>query len=236
MPSSDSEDDGNYIPPANDPESSSSEDDEPDAKRARVTSPKPSEEDEAAKKLARETAWKNFKESVEGGNSTSEQNDQPKKTVKVEKRHLFAGEQVVEVVEVPEDSPDAKKWPRWVPPEKQPQTTAESSDTHVPQESPVPSSLSKPPLKRPGPRKSKTNLSTLPSGSSSKPKKMTMLEKSAMDWRSHVSSEQDSGLSDELTANRRGGGYLEKVEFLERVNERKEDVLEQNKGAKRRRG
>ena len=62
-----------------------------------------------------------------------------------------------------------------------------------------------------------------------------MLEKSSMDWRSHVGSNEDSGLKDELEANRRGGGYLEKVEFLERVQERKEEVLENNKSTKRRR-
>lgn len=53
-----------------------------------------------------------------------------------------------------------------------------------------------------------------------------------MDWQSHVST---SGLKDELEANRRGGGYLEKVEFLQRVDERKEDVIEASKTGKRRR-
>lgn len=57
-----------------------------------------------------------------------------------------------------------------------------------------------------------------------------------MDWRAHVEGEGgSSGLKDELEANRRGGGYLEKVEFLRRVEERKEDVVEASKGGKRRR-
>ena len=54
-----------------------------------------------------------------------------------------------------------------------------------------------------------------------------------MDWRAHVDSHQVS--KDELETNRRGGGYLEKMEFLKRVAERKEDALEANKSNKRRR-
>lgn len=54
-----------------------------------------------------------------------------------------------------------------------------------------------------------------------------------MDWRAHVDSQEVS--KDELEANRKGGGYLEKVEFLKRVEERKEDKLEANKSNKRRR-
>ena len=40
---------------------------------------------------------------------------------------------------------------------------------------------------------------------------------------------------DELEANRRSGGYLGKVEFLQRVGERKETILEDNTAKKRRR-
>jgi len=56
-----------------------------------------------------------------------------------------------------------------------------------------------------------------------------------MDWRAHVSTQETSGLKDELEANRRGGGYLEKVEFLQRVDDRKADALDASK-TKRRRG
>lgn len=65
-----------------------------------------------------------------------------------------------------------------------------------------------------------------------KGKKMTTLEKvgsrygrllthqSQMDWKSLTAA--DKHLSDELQANRRSGGYLEKQAFLDRVSERKE--------------
>lgn len=55
-----------------------------------------------------------------------------------------------------------------------------------------------------------------------------------MDWNTHINAQPESGVKDELEANRRGGGYLEKVEFLKRVDERKEDVIEANKPSKRR--
>ncbi|KAK1228043.1 hypothetical protein PQX77_000891 [Marasmius sp. AFHP31] len=237
MSTSDSEDDQEYIPPVEDPNSSSSSDEEnePDAKRT-----KPNPEDEAAKNLSRKNAWKDFQASMTTTETPKDEDTPKQKMVSVEKRYLFAGEEVVEVVQVAEDSADAKKWPRWTPPDESGQTVqppeeedAVHSITATTQEtSPAPTSKP-PPNRRPGPRKSKTQLSALPS--SSKPKKITMLEKSAMDWRSHVGSPADSGLKDELEANRRGGGYLEKVEFLERVQERKEEVLEHNKGTKRRR-
>lgn len=55
-----------------------------------------------------------------------------------------------------------------------------------------------------------------------------------MDWRAHLQTGEE-GLKDELEANRRSGGYLEKVEFLKRVDERKEETLEASRSSKRRR-
>jgi len=54
-----------------------------------------------------------------------------------------------------------------------------------------------------------------------------------MDWRTHVASES-SDVKDALDANRRGGGYLEKVDFLKRVQDRREDALDASKSNKRR--
>lgn len=151
-----------------------------------------------------------------------------------------------EVKEVSEESDDAKRWPRWQPPDQgeedkgtnpsiSPQQQAaskllESSHT-LPQSSST--TAPRPPAKRPGPRKPKTKLESLPSPQ--KARKLTTLGKSAMDWRSHVQQDGQSGLKDELEANRRGGGYLEKVEFLQRVEERKADALDATT-SKRRRG
>lgn len=149
------------------------------------------------------------------------------------------------MVEVAEDSDDAKKWPvilpsespnisLTVPPLDLPVTAvtnmASSTSTTAPSGAP---SEKKPMFgKRPGPRKSKTPLAALPSAQ--KAKKLTTLDKSAMDWNTHINTQGDSSVKDELEANRRGGGYLEKVEFLKRVDERKEEVIEASKPTKRR--
>lgn len=146
-----------------------------------------------------------------------------------------------EVIEVPEDSPDAKKWPLYREDEAQigcrrsPSAQRDAPSTTTP---PLPATTEtdpaptpKPPLKKPGPRKPKTVLSAVPSSSSQKAKKLTTLDKSVMDWKAHI---QDTTLQEELEANRKGGGYLEKVEFLKRVEDRKEENLEAMKSRKRR--
>lgn len=55
-----------------------------------------------------------------------------------------------------------------------------------------------------------------------------------MDWKSLTSS--DKHLADELQANRRSGGYLEKQAFLERVSERKESSAPGSASSGSRRG
>ncbi|KAL6301432.1 bucentaur or craniofacial development-domain-containing protein [Sparassis latifolia] len=236
---SDSEDDPDYLPPG-DAESSSS-DEEPDAKRARTSSPQSKEMNEADK----QKLWDAFQASVA---TPSVRPSPPSQVmVKIVKRFRFAGEEVTETKEVPEDSEDAKKWPRWRPPEGEDNTvyqpessavqsgdTTPSSNATQPPTTPTPA---KPPVpakaapKRPGPRKPKITLASAPRAA----KKLTTLDKSAMDWRAHVDTEGASGLKDELEANRRGGGYLEKVEFLQRVEDRKAGALEASTSKRRRR-
>ena len=152
-----------------------------------------------------------------------------------------------EVVEVPEDSLEAKKWPLWKSEaEATPQDTTQVDSSTVTitsgseslptvQASEQSTPTSKPSGTRPGPRKPKAKLADLPSSSAQKAKKLSTLEKSAMDWKAHISSQVESGMKDELEANRRGGGYLEKIDFLQRVEERREDVFDASKSAKRRR-
>ncbi|KAI0719100.1 bucentaur or craniofacial development-domain-containing protein [Cerioporus squamosus] len=163
--------------------------------------------------------------------------------VKVVKRYRFAGEEVTEVKEVPADTDEAKKWPRWTPSAdtsagaspkdasiSEAAFTASASETSS-AASPAPV---KPPAKRTGPRKAKSKLADIPSSQKEPVKKLTTLDKSAMDWRAHVEGESSQPIKEELDANRRGGGYLEKVEFLQRVEARKEEVLDASKGKRRR--
>ncbi|KAF8156988.1 bucentaur or craniofacial development-domain-containing protein, partial [Crassisporium funariophilum] len=212
---------------------------------------------------AREALWSSFQASVNNAAPSSSKEIQAPKLIIVEKRYRFAGEDVVEVVEVPEDSAQAKQWPLWnatgteteesinssslATASPEPTTTTTQPNLAGPISSssasaqsfasstsaPIPPP-SKPPTRKPGPRKPRTSLASIPGAS--KAKKLSTLDKSAMDWRAHVQAEQESGSSvkDELEANRRGGGYLEKVEFLKRVEERKEENLDALKSKKRR--
>jgi hypothetical protein len=148
------------------------------------------------------------------------------------------------VIEVPEDSEEAKKWPRWYPPESSsavptpdsPSSTADLNASASGSTAPIQSPVQKPAASEPpgprkplGPRKPRKLLADIPT---QKAKKITTLDKSAMDWRAHVTL---SDAKDELDANRRGGGYLEKMDFLQRVEDRREDAFEANKSNKRRR-
>lgn len=142
-----------------------------------------------------------------------------------------------EIVEVPANSEDAKRWPLWSESGPSDQKTADTDNTiSISPVTPVlvdaPNENSKP--KARGPRKSKLALPSLPTSSHPKAKKLTTLDKSSMDWKVHVNSDNASA-KDELDANRRSGGYLGKIEFLQRVSERKDNILEENAAKKRRR-
>lgn len=143
-----------------------------------------------------------------------------------------------EVVEVPEDSEDAKKWPMW---SESGGSNQNAADIGIPTSNspaapaPVNSTNENPRPNARGPRKPKLVLPPLPASSSQpKAKKLTTLDKSSMDWKARLSSD-NAATKDELEANRRSGGYLGKVEFLQRVSERKDDILGESQAKKRRR-
>ncbi|KAF8136902.1 bucentaur or craniofacial development-domain-containing protein, partial [Boletus edulis] len=260
---SDSDDDLDYVPPADDDGSDSSDDQEQVEPTPETAPPL----DVAEQKKQRDALWASFQASLstppsnaigtptstpsQSSQTQTQAQSQPPvvKRVKIEKTFLFAGKHVTEVVEVPENSDDATKWPRWSP---CPRPTSDGvaagrergrgSDSPAPPPSAVdPSPAPLPPMtttatstpgeKRPGPRKPWTALPSIPKASQAK--KITTLDKTAMDWRAHVAS-QSGDVKDELDANRRGGGYLEKVDFLKRVQDRREEAFEGSKLNKRR--
>ena len=143
-----------------------------------------------------------------------------------------------EILEVPEDSEDAKTWPLLSEsgPSNQgavnvvnPSSGSSADLAHI--NATAENSNSKPR----GARKSKIVLPSLSTTSSGhKVKKLTTLDKSSMDWKAHINSDGAS-TKDELEANRRSGGYLGRAEFLQRVSERKDTILEENQTKKRRR-
>jgi len=109
-------------------------------------------------------------------------------------------------------------------------TTAQSSrpsSTDLIKEESVPlSAKSKAAAK---PRKSLSSMAA-----AAKPKKLTTLEKSKLDWQSHLATVTPDE-RDELERNNQAGGtgYLEKVDFLARVGKRRESVFEDSKRKRR---
>ncbi|KAL9709888.1 hypothetical protein Ac2012v2_006945 [Leucoagaricus gongylophorus] len=222
----DSEDDSDYVPPAYQQFSEESEGEGQANEQAVEASPS-TVQDTENKRREREALWTSFQASVASSSKPQLKEVNQTKLVRIQKRYLFAGEYTSEIVEVPEDSPDVKKWPIYHGQDTEPgceqlQTTSLSLPGHInPSSSP----------KKPGPRKPKKTLGPLPSTSNRKAKKLTTLNKSLMDWKAHTG---DSTLQDELDTNRKAGGYLGKVEFLKRVDERKEENLESMQSRKRR--
>ena len=142
-----------------------------------------------------------------------------------------------EVVEVPEDSEDAKKWPLWSGSGAPNQNTANTVNLASSSSAALAlanSTTDNSKSKAHGPRKPKIVLPSLPTSSRHKAKKLTTLDKSSMDWKAYVNSD-GATTKDELEANRRSEGYLGKIEFLQRVNERKDSILEETQAKKRRR-
>ncbi|KAG6379695.1 hypothetical protein JVT61DRAFT_10219 [Boletus reticuloceps] len=225
---SDSDDDFDYVPPADD-DGSDCSDDQEQVEPTPGTAPPPL--DVAEQKKQRDALWASFQASLPmppsnahgTPTSTPSQSSQAQaqfqppvvKRVKIEKTYLFAGKHVTEVVEVPENSDDAKKWPRWSPRprltsdgvaagtgkekddgkgrgegEKERESDSPAPSAVDPSPAPLPpmtTATSTPGAKRPGPRKPWTALPSIPKVSQAK--KITTLDKTAMDWRAHVASQ-----------------------------------------------
>lgn len=155
-----------------------------------------------------------------------------------------------EVKEVEEGSAEAKKWPVVAADKGEDRVQGSASgttsspdagvslehpsstvsDAPAPPDAKTPSGSS--PSKKPAtgqrrPAKPKSSLAAL--AASTKPKKISTLEKSRLDWNNHLASSSSMEEVDELEKNRKGGGYLEKVDFLQRVDERKEEALSAGK-------
>ncbi|KAJ6532718.1 hypothetical protein DFH09DRAFT_1370213 [Mycena vulgaris] len=128
-----------------------------------------------------------------------------------------------EIVEVTEDSADAKKWPLWRP---RGESAASSSTQELQDPPPVSStpgastSTARPPTKKLGPRKPKTSLANIPT---QKARKLSTLDKSAMDWRAHVNAEPPD-MKDELAPIVEAGD----------ISERSSSLIELTRGRKMR--
>ncbi|WVQ73877.1 hypothetical protein IAR50_003458 [Cryptococcus sp. DSM 104548] len=212
------------------------DEDERIAKRAK-TEETEREKIEERRRKAREEFEKMKAEAAGPGEVRKEEEEM----VEVQRPRRFAGETILEPVKLRASDPEAIAYlDKLKNGDQEPgvsiveETVTESAVT----ETPVPetgspalaTSIAPAPKPKGPPRRKRQTLEQM-SAALDKGKKMTTLEKSQMDWRSHTSS--STKMEDELAANRRSGGYLATRDFLDRVGERKADTFDQQ-GSRRR--
>ncbi|KAF8734783.1 Bucentaur or craniofacial development, partial [Rhizoctonia solani] len=241
------EDDDDYVPGEQDSDSDSEtgrEAKKPRTEEALDTKNNKLLPDDAA----RDALWSSFLESTRaepvGSNISTPKSEA--KMVTIEKKYRFAGEDVIEKVVVAEDTPEAREWCKHQATDDRGASSTTTPDISTPgsrnltlstsplppvelkdSKTEIPSSVKpKPPTK---PRKPLSGLAA-----AAKPKKLTTLDKSRLDWQSHLASATQEE-RDELERNRKAGGagYLEKVDFLARVDQRKDGVFEDSKRKRR---
>ncbi|OWZ70605.1 hypothetical protein AYX14_03987 [Cryptococcus neoformans] len=239
--------------------SSASEDDDAESDE-RVTKKTKLEEDakneaEERRRKAREE-FERMKAELSG--APTESVKEAEEMVEIKRPRRFAGETIYETVrlrvsdpeavahlnslaakpDLDEDKPDLatkqplsqQKTPTLPPPaSRDPDKSTAAVNTNAPTSTSVvaPSVTARP--KGP-PRRKRQTLEQM-SAALDKGKKMTTLEKSQMDWKSHTSS--SASMADELAANRRNGGYLEKKDFLDRVGERRAGAFNEQGSTRR---
>ncbi|KAG8737286.1 hypothetical protein FRC10_008376 [Ceratobasidium sp. 414] len=244
------EEDEDYVPNGQDSDSDAETKREHKKQRVEETTPAPA--DPVANETTRNTLWESFLDSTTtsaSGSGHITPASEPK-TITIERRHRFAGEDVIEKVQVAEDSAEAANWKKrqpstitseqtpvatGPPPSTAPASNATSTTTQSPrasstdpiQEMPTPTSAKPKAVAKP-----RRSLSSM--AAAAKPKKLTTLEKSKLDWQSHLATVTPDE-RDELERNKQAGGtgYLEKVDFLTRVGERRESVFEDSKRKRR---
>jgi len=144
-------------------------------------------------------------------------------TIVIKRTYEFAGETLTEERVVPATSAEARLYLQ------QQQAAAVTTTPTV--LSPVSSSATKPGLRRPKKRASifGSDTATPPSGSNAaKGPKLTTLEKSKLDWAQYVDTE---GITEELDEHSKAKGtYLGRLDFLGRMDVKREEEMKKGKG------
>ncbi|KAL7408830.1 hypothetical protein BDY24DRAFT_405240 [Mrakia frigida] len=237
LPSEDEADDEDFTPPS--PTSSTTSSNAPSSKKRRKLShsPPPTTSEDVVPEAFSYADLVASAEQVEKGDELGEEEKKARevKMVKITVERKFAGEVVLVELTVPETSPEAQAFfassttlnPATIPSNPTVPSPSPSSLASLPLSTTSSATTSNPsapppPPARAPPRKRRT--SALETASAApKLKKMTTMEKSALDWKA-ASSQLDEAERDELDRNRRkgGAGFLEKMDFLGRVGERTE--------------
>ena len=142
--------------------------------------------------------------------------------ITISRTYAFAGEKTTEVKRVPKSSAEAQLWLS--------QQGSKGTAVSVPGIDPT-----TPPLRRPLKRRSmfddEPSIVGAANGSrkaEAKAGKLTTVEKSKLDWAGYVDKE---GIAEELGEQKKGKtGYLNRMDFLGRVENRKEEELRAAKG------
>ena len=173
--------------------------------------------------LQSDEIWK----SIQTGKDTKEEpksSTHQEEMVTVVRTYKFAGEEVVKEERLPASDPYAKQDLA-----KQAQAKAESVPSTTASAKSIANSSR--PLPPPGPRRKKGGgLAAMSAAATGKPDKLNTLEKSKMDWTKYKDSTLGEQERFEMDAQTKGGssglgsmkGYMERRNFLERVQDRLE--------------
>ncbi|TYJ53536.1 hypothetical protein B9479_005805 [Cryptococcus floricola] len=219
---------------SSDGESGDEEDGDEEERIAKKAKIEEKEKDEAEER--RRKAREEFEKMKAEAAGPAEVRQAEEEMVEIKRPRRFAGETIFETVKLRASDPEAIAYfEKLKNGDEKPVLPAEESVTkpETPlaetSASPVPAAPQAPKPKGP-PRRKRQTLEQM-SAALDKGKKMTTLEKSQMDWKSHTSS--STKMEDELAANRRSGGYLANRDFLDRVGERKSETYDQQGTRKR---
>jgi len=184
--------------------------------------------------------WKQFKETSQ---TVPLAKLAPKATVTIVKKFRYAGEDISQTLEVDADSEDAKKWPTVestpLPTPAGPEDNSYGTKTMPENLTAATTTVAEPlkaepstpaPQRRLGAIRPRKTLGDIPT---SKGKKISTLDKSLMDWSAHI-DKGDAKMKHDLEAHRRGGGFIEKVEFMDRVSQRRDEELRGSSSKRRR--
>lgn len=176
-----------------------------------------------------EDVWKAMQKDGPGTDATDTTAAKPaqEEMVRVVTKYRFAGEQMEEEKMLPASHPEAKAFLA-----KQAQKEPDPSATAIPSSfSANKASSAFPRSAAPAPRRKKAGgLAAMSAAATAKPTKINTLEKSKMDWTKYKDTTLGEDQRHELDAQTKGGssglgtmkGYMERRNFLERVQDRLE--------------
>lgn len=197
-----------------------------DAREGKRRRPERTIEDDAAKSVTKDQPssgsadiWKEIQTEKGGEERTS---SKMQEMVRIIRTYRFAGEEVKEEKLLPASDPEAKAYLL----AEQKKRTANANAAGSTSGS---SSTASKPVTQTGPRKRKIGgLAAMSAAATAKPAKLNTLEKSKMDWTSFKDKELGDAEKHQLDAQTKGGGcglgsmkgYMERRDFLERVQDR----------------